>query len=143
MDLVNSVLRISRDNAVDQRAVDSASLLEPSLEIFAKIPESDILLYALLQLLSIKEDQLTRQNDQALGRITLEMFISMIQKLSQLARIRRGRLVFQTTIWVEGDTCFSRIGYHETDVGIFRKGHVSIKVGIRVKSSADHIDHLD
>ena len=87
MNLVDRILRIARYYTVYESTVYSASLLKPVLEVLAKLPEFDILIYALLQFLTIEEDEFARKDDESLAHITLEMLISVVQKLCELARI--------------------------------------------------------
>ena len=48
----------------------------------------DILINRFFQLVAIQEDQFARENDQTFRLVTVECFKTMIQQLSQLARIR-------------------------------------------------------
>ena len=87
VDLIDGVLWISWNNAVHQSAVYSACLLEPCLEALTEIPEVDVLIDALLEFLAVKEDKLAWEDDESLAHVTIEMLVSAIQKLGQLARI--------------------------------------------------------
>ena len=87
VDLVYRILRIARNDTVNEGAIDSASLLKPFLEAVAKLPEVDVLIDAFLEFLAIEEDKLARKNDESLGHIALEMLISVIKKLGKLAWI--------------------------------------------------------
>ena len=87
VDLVDGILRITRNDSVYERAVYAASLLEPCLEAFSEIPEVDILIDALLELLAVKEDELARKDDESLCQVAVEVLVSVIKKLSELARI--------------------------------------------------------
>ena len=78
MDLLDGILRISWNNAVNECTIYSASLLEPCLEAFSKIPEVNILIYALLEFLTVKEDKFTWKDDESLRLVTIEMVISVI-----------------------------------------------------------------
>ena len=66
VDLVDGILRITRNDAVHERAVYSACCLEPCLEAFSELPEVYILIDALLEFLSVEEDELARENDKTL-----------------------------------------------------------------------------
>ena len=66
VDLVDGILRIARNNAVHECAVYSACCLEPCLESFSEFPEVDILIDALLEFLSVEEDEFARENDKTL-----------------------------------------------------------------------------
>ena len=87
VDLVDGVLRITWNDSVYECAVNSASLFEPCLESFSEIPEVNVLIDALLEFFAVKEDELARKDDESLGHITVEVLISVIKKLSELARI--------------------------------------------------------
>ena len=96
MDLIDGILRISRYDTVYECAIYSTSLLEPSLEALSEVPEFHVLIYTFLQFLAVKEYQLTRKDDETLGKVAVEMLISAIKELSKLSRIRRCRLVLQS-----------------------------------------------
>ena len=87
MDLVDRILRISRHDAVNEGAVYTACLFEPCLESVSEIPEIDVLVDALLELLSVQEDELARKDYESLGHIAAEMLVSAVKKLGKLARI--------------------------------------------------------
>ena len=87
VDLVDGVLRITWNDSVYECAVNSASLLEPCLEAFSEIPEVDVLIDALLELLAVKKDELARKDDESLGHVAVEVLVSVIKKLGKLAGI--------------------------------------------------------
>jgi len=88
LDSSNILARKSRNDTVYQCRIYSTSFLKPSLEFIAKIPQVDILINRFFQLVAIQEDQFARENDQTFRLVTVECFKTMIQQLSQLARIR-------------------------------------------------------
>jgi len=85
---IDILTRESGNDTVYQCRIYSASFLKPSLEFIAKIPQVDILINRFFQLVAIQEDQFARENDQTFRLVTVECFKTMIQQLSQLARIR-------------------------------------------------------
>ena len=87
MNLLNSILWIAWNDTVHKSAVYAASLLEPCLELLAELPELYVLIYALLEFLTVKEDKLAWQDDETLCHIAIEMLISAIEELSKLTRI--------------------------------------------------------
>ena len=87
MNLINGILRIAWHNAVNQCTIYSASLLEPSLEILAELPEFDVLVDALLEFLAIEEDQFTWKDDESLALVPVEMIVPAVKKLGKFARI--------------------------------------------------------
>ena len=87
MNLLDGILRITRNDTVHKSTINSTSLLKPSLEALTKIPKIDILINTLLKFLTIKEDKLARKDDQSLILVAIEMIISAIKKLGKLARI--------------------------------------------------------
>ena len=87
MNLSDGVLRISRNDTVHEGAVNTASLLEPSLEFLAKLPQLYVLVDALLEFLSVEEDKFAWKDDESLRHVTLEMLESVVEKLSELAWI--------------------------------------------------------
>ena len=78
MDLVDGILRVSRNYAVNKSAINATCLLEPCLEALTEVPEVDVLIDALLEFLTIKEDQFTWKNNESLAPVAIEMVISVI-----------------------------------------------------------------
>ena len=87
MNLVDRILRITWHNAVNECTVDTASLFEPCLETFSEIPQVDVLVNALLEFLSVKENEFAREDNESLGHVTVEMLVSVIKELRELSRI--------------------------------------------------------
>ena len=79
MDLVDGILRVSRHDAVNERAINATCLLEPCLESFFKVPELDILMNAFFQMLAIEEDKFAWKDYQTFGCISVEMSVSMVK----------------------------------------------------------------
>ena len=78
MNLLDGILRITWNDTVNECTIYSASLFEPCLEAFSKIPKVNILIYALLEFLTVKEDKFTWKDDESLRLVTIEMVISVI-----------------------------------------------------------------
>ena len=79
MDLVDGILRVSRHDAVNERAINATCLFEPCLEAFFKVPELDILMNAFFQMLAIEEDKFAWKDYQTFGCISVEMSVSMVK----------------------------------------------------------------
>ena len=79
MDLVDGILRISGNYAVNKSAINATCLFEPCLEAFFKVPELDILMYAFFQMLAIEEDKFAWKDYQTFGCISVEMSVSMVK----------------------------------------------------------------
>ena len=88
MNLVDCIFRISRNDAVDKRAIDPACRLEPFAEAIAKVPELYIPVNAFLKFLAVQENKLAREDDEPLGPVSLELLVTAIQKLRKLAGVR-------------------------------------------------------
>ena len=65
----------------------------------------------------------------------------MIQKLRQLARIRRSRCIFQFAGRVERNTCFGCIGDYETHFRLLGQFHELFKLTVRIQCTADYVNH--
>ena len=87
MYLIDGILRISWHDTVYKCAVHSAGLFEPCPEAFSEIPEVDVLIYALLEFLAIEEDKFARKDDESFPHIAIEVLVSVIQELGELAWI--------------------------------------------------------
>ena len=85
--LVDRILRIAGNYTVNKGAIYSAGLLEPFLETVTKLPQVDVLIDAFLELLSVQKDKLAWKDDESFGLIAVEMGVTTVKKLSQLARI--------------------------------------------------------
>ena len=79
--LRGGIPRITRDDAVHERTVHAAGLLEPGAEILTQVPQVDILTDAFLQMLAVFEDELAREDDESLGLVALEVLPAVIQEL--------------------------------------------------------------
>ena len=141
LDSGNVLTRESRNNTVYQCSINATSLFEPGLEFIAQVPQFDILVNGFFQFMAVQEDQLTRENDQTLCHITVESLETMVQQLSQFARIRRSRSIFQFAGRIESDTSFGCIGDNKTHFRLFCQLHEFSILGIRVQRTTDDINH--
>ena len=132
----------ARNDTVYEGSVNATSLLEPFLEVVTQVPELDILIDAVLQYVSVQEDQLTWEDNQTLGLVALESLIAAIEQLNQLAGIRRSRRILQLTSGVEGDTSLCGVRNHEADFGLISERHESGVLGIGVQCATNHVDTL-
>ena len=79
-----------RHDTVHQCGIDAAGLLEPFLEVGTEVPQVDILIDALLQHMTVQEDQFTGEDDQSLGHVTAERLVTAVKQLHQFAGITAG-----------------------------------------------------
>ena len=142
LNLLDLVAGEAWHDTVYECSIDATSLLEPLLEVGTQVPQVDILIDAILQHMAIEEDQLTREDDQALGRITVERLETTIEQLNQFARIRAGGRIFELTAWIEGDTSLSGVRDDETDLWLIGECHEGSVLCVGVECTADHIDTL-
>ena len=87
VNLVDGVLRIAWYDAVHEGAIYSASFFEPLFESVSELPELYILVYAFLEFPSVEENEFAREDDETFGKVTVEMEVSVIEKLGELAGI--------------------------------------------------------
>jgi hypothetical protein len=142
LNLLNFIAWESRYDTVYEGSVNAASLLEPFLEVFAQVPKLDILIDAILQHVSVQEDQLTWEDDQTLGLVAVECLIATIEQLYQLAGIRRSRGILQFAGRIEGDTSLSGVRNHEADFGLIGQCHESSVLCVRIQCATNHVDTL-
>ena len=84
--------RESRNDAVHEGGAHIAVLGEPVLEFLiilseVVLPEFDILVDALLEVVSVEEDKLTRHDDKAFCLVALKSLEAAIEELSEFSRI--------------------------------------------------------
>jgi hypothetical protein len=138
----------TRNDTVNEGSANVAVLVEPFLEllvVLAKVilPEFDVLLDAVLEVMAIEEDQLARHDDKALLRIALEGLETTIEELGELARIRRSRSIGELACVIECDTSLSGVRDHEANLRLLSKSHEGCILAIRVKSTADDINTVE
>jgi hypothetical protein len=94
------------------------------------LPEIDILVDCLLQLISVQEDQFAGEDDQSFAFISVESFEAVIKQLGQFARIRGSRRVIQFAGRIEGYSRFGGIGDNETHFRLFGQSDKGIVIRI-------------
>ena len=77
----------SRYDAVYQRCIYAASLLEPLFEVVTEVPQLYVLVNSLFQLVTVQEDKLTGEDDKTLAHVAIESFVATVEQLCQLAGI--------------------------------------------------------
>ena len=141
--LRGGVARISRDNAVHERGIHAAGLLEPGAEVRTQVPQVDVLTDALLQVLAVLEDQLAREDDEALRLVALEVLPAVVQQLGEFAGIGRCGGIVQLAGRIEGDTRLGRVGDDEPHLRLLSELQVALEVLIRAQAAADDVDQID
>ena len=92
--------------------------------------------------MSVEEYQLAWHDDESLGWVTLEILISVVQQLNELAWVRACRSICELALVIEGDTGLSSVGYDKSDFWLLGKCHVSLVLCVWVKGAADDVDTL-
>ena len=119
--------RIAGHDAVDERAGDDAVIVHPGLELRLEIPELDVLVDAVLEVLAVMVDELDRQHDEALVMSTVERLESAIEELGQLGRIGFRRRIGQFLRALVYDAGLSRVRYDELQrIDIGQRDHLLI-----------------
>ena len=130
LELVDVLAWEARNDAVNEGCADVVVLEEPVLELLVVLaevlfPELDVLLDALLEVVTVEEDELTRHEDEALLGVTVECLETTIEQLSQLTWIRRSRSVGELAVRIESNSSLGGVRDHETDVWLLSQGHES------------------
>ena len=118
---------------------------EPLLElgiVLAEVvlPKFDVLIDALLEVVSIEEDELTRHDDESLRLIALESLEATIEQLNELAWIAGCRSIGEFASRVESDTCLSGVGNHETNLWLVSQSEECGVLSVRIERTADAVD---
>ena len=87
LNLCNLLARETGHDAVNECGIDAAALVKPLLELLGQLPQFDILVDAVLEHVTIEEYQLAGEDDESLGRITVECLPAAVQQLHELAGI--------------------------------------------------------
>ena len=104
LNLGNLLAGEARNDTVYEGSVNTAALVEPLLEVCGQLPQLDVLIDAILQYVTVEENELAGEDDQTLRGITVESLVAAIQQLNQLTRIRRSGFVVQLTSGIESNT---------------------------------------
>ena len=144
LDLSNLLAGEARHDAVNECGAHVAVFREPCLELLivgAEIifPQLNVLINALLQVVSVQEDQLARHDDKTLRLVALEGLEAAVEQLGQLAWIGRGRRVGKLAIRVESNAGFGRVGDDEADFRLVGQGHEGGVLRIGVQGAADAV----
>ena len=66
LDSRNILARESRYDTVNQCSIHTTSLFKPLLEVISQVPKLNILIDGFFQLVSVQENQFTREDNQSL-----------------------------------------------------------------------------
>ncbi len=137
----------ARYDTIHQRCADIVVFREPLLKalvISAEVffPEFDVLIDALLEVVSVEEDQLARHDDKTLARAAVESLVAAVEQLNQLAGVRTCGSVGELARGVEGDTCLGGVRDDEADFWLVSECHESGVLRIGVQRTRDDIDTL-
>lgn len=106
------------------------------------LPELDILIDALLEVVTVQEDQLTWHQDHTLGWVALEELVAVEQELNQLAWIRSCRSICKLARVIECDTSLCSVRDDETHLWLLSQSHESLVLRIWIQCTADNVDTL-
>ena len=145
LNLCDFLARESRNDAVNECCANVVVLGEPLLElgiVLAEVvlPEFDVLIDALLEVVSIEEDELTRHDDKSLRLIALESLETTIEQLNELAWIAGCRSIGEFASRVEGDASLSGVGNHETNLWLVSQSEECGVLSVRIERTADAVD---
>ena len=140
--LRGGITRITRDDAVHEGAVHTARVLEPVPETFPEVPQVDVLADALLQVLAVLEDQLAREDDEALVHRSIEVLVAVIEELGELARIGGSRRIVQLAGRIEGDARLGGVGDDEAHFRLLGELQVGLEVLVGIDAPADDVDQV-
>ena len=82
-------------DTVNEGSIYATSLLEPFLEVVAKVPQLDLLINAILEHVAVQENQLAREDNQSLGLVAVESLITTVQQLNQLTWVAACRCILE------------------------------------------------
>ena len=140
------VAGIAVDDAVDECGADRAAVGYPFAEslsfVEVFVPQVDVLVDALFEVMSIAEDQLTGQDDESLLGVAVETSVAAIEQLREFGRIGGGRCVAQFARIVEGDTGLGGVGDDKAHLGLLGQSHECVVLCIGIQRAADAADTL-
>ena len=147
LNLCNLLAWESWNDTVYQCSANIAIVCEPALESFVVsteilFPKFDILIDALLEVVTVQEDKLARHDDKTLLRITIKELVAVEQQLNQLAWVAAGRSICKLALVVESDTSLCSVRDYEANLRLLCQSHVSQILCVRVDGTADNIDTL-
>ena len=147
LNLLDGIAWETRNDAVYQCSANVAVVGEPLLEALVisthiALPELDILIDTLLEVVTIEEDQLTWHQDHTLGWVALEELVAVEQELNQLAWIRSCRSICKLARVIECDTSLCSVRDDETHLWLLSQSHESLVLRIWIQCTADNVDTI-
>ena len=85
LNLCNLLAWETWNDAVNECCINATRFLEPLTESVGQLPQVNILADAVLQYVTIEENQLTWEYDKSLSWVAIESLITMIEQLYELA----------------------------------------------------------
>ena len=136
------------NDAVNEGSANVAVLVEPLLEcciVLAEVilPELDVLLDAILEVMSVEEDQLARHDDEALLGVAIEGLEATEEELCELAGIRRSWSIGELAVGIKSDTSLGGVGDDETDVRLIGQSHECSILAVWIEGAADDIHTVE
>ena len=131
------VLRVTGDDAVDQRVGEHARLAQPAREAVSQPPALRGLADRARQRVAVALDELTRQHHQPLVGRAAGGGEASVQELGQLARERRRRARVERVGRIGADPRLGRVRHDEAQVRIRRAGDERAPVLVRIHAAAD------
>ena len=122
LDSVDILAREAGDDTVHKRSTDITRLLKPLAErlvVVAQVflPKLDVLANTIHKVMPVLEDEFARHDDKSFGGVTVEGTETVIEQLSELARIRGRRSVVQATSRVKRDASLGGVGDDKAHIG--------------------------
>jgi hypothetical protein len=132
------VLGVAGVYSVNKRVAENVIVFYPRLEVLAKLPEVCILKHAFFEICTVFVDKLARKKYES-AKTEIE---SLFEKLSQLCREGLCGSIGELVAILEADSCLGGIRNYESEVRVFGKRHVSVKVIVGLDATRDNVDKL-
>ena len=144
LDFLDGVTREARDDTVDERCAYEAVLREPLLEALivgseVVLPQLNVLVDALLQMMAVEEDELAWHKDHTLRRVAIEVLVAVEEQLHELAGIRCGRSIGELAGVIEVDACLCGVGNDETHLWLLCQSHECLVLCVWIECAADNV----
>ena len=135
----------SGNDTVHEGSANIVVLFKPLLESFIVsseiiLPKFDVLLNALLQVVTIEEDEFARHDDETLRGAAVESLIAAIEQLHEFAGIAAGRSIREFAGGIESDTSLCRVGDDKTNLWLVGQCHECCILAIGIEGTADDVD---
>ena len=85
--VLNFVAREARHDTVNKRGAHKAVIGEPTAEVLTKVPQVNVLVYALFKFMTVEENQFARENYPSFVGRTVECFEAVIKQLCEFAGV--------------------------------------------------------